>query len=443
MLARGAQTNAKEDTRILLLTSLSADLSQYGTNLTASAPGAYELNSARCSLALTREVYARCSFSAAEADAIVVAHHNAGLSSFSFALGTNGAGRLNAVINGGTAIWTAAAVVPAADLSISWSTRTNPDTTGASDAMVSEIVVYSHTTGEWLTNEQVTHAVAATATTHTLSVGGVWDGAAIVSGPATAPTKIRVSSSFHSSVEVAEDWIAARTAYAGDLDDQIDEPLGPTVASGLGSSPQIVGRAQVGYAAAHARATQRRGWSSLVNEAYLDPVTFSNSAVNGRWPDHWRRDAPGSSYAMPLPFLRWVALPPGSTHAFVRVHVRSWVTSGAAVPLGIRCYAMNRPPDTTQIGAAPAPTLEYAYRGAVLTADHGSGGTGEWLDLGLVRLPRFTGPAKGWTETTHLCLAYAWDPAAASANDANARAQILAWHVRPVQVWTPGGLFGG
>ena len=147
--------------------------------------------------------------------------------------------------------------------------------------------------------------------------------------------------------------------------------------------------------------------------------------------------------ALPLPFLRWIAVPPGATHAFVRVHLRSWVTSGSAVPLGIRCYALNRPPDTTQIGAAPAPPLEYDYRGAVRTVDHGSTGTGEWIDLGLVRLPRFTGPAKGWTETTHLCLAYAWDPAAASVNDVNARAQIFAWHVRPVQVWTPGGLFGG
>ena len=53
MLARGAQANAKEDTRLLLLTSLTADLSQYGTNLTASGAGGYELNSARTSLPTT------------------------------------------------------------------------------------------------------------------------------------------------------------------------------------------------------------------------------------------------------------------------------------------------------------------------------------------------------------------------------------------------------
>ena len=49
----------------------------------------------------------------------------------------------------------------------------------------------------------------------------------------------------------------------------------------------------------------------------------------------------------------------------------------------------------------------------------------------------------GWRDTVHLVLAYAIDPASASSNDSNARLKINAWSVVSVQVWTPGGFFGG
>jgi hypothetical protein len=440
MLARGAQTNAKEDTRLLLLSSnLTADLSQYGTNLTASGASSYETNSARAALASAREVYVRITLTAAEANRVLIAHHNTALTNLTYAIVTNGSGQIEVQAGAGTSIWKGP-VAPASDLSIAMSTRVNPDTTGASDALISTFVVYDHTVGEWLAIDQATHAAPTTASNYTLSVGGLLSGGFIVNAPTNAPTRVRVSSSYHSSTEFGEDWVAARTAYAGDLADEVEEPLGPDVSCGLGSSPELVGRAQVGFAAAHSAAVQRRAWSPLVNEVYVDPATGGGGT--GGWPDHWLRTAPGSAnYQMPLPFLRWVPVPAGASHAYVRVHVRSWVTSGAAVPIGIRVYAMNRPPDVAQIGAAPSPPLETAYRGEVLTVDHTSTGTGEWLELGLLRLPKFTGPAKGWTDTAHLALAYAVDPAASSANDANARFQIVAWHVRPVYVWTPGGLY--
>ena len=43
-------------------------------------------------------------------------------------------------------------------------------------------------------------------------------------------------------------------------------------------------------------------------------------------------------------------------------------------------------------------------------------------------------PVQGFRDTVHLCLAYAIDPAAASANDANARIEVRSWHARPTTV---------
>jgi hypothetical protein len=146
---------------------------------------------------------------------------------------------------------------------------------------------------------------------------------------------------------------------------------------------------------------------------------------------------------MAVPHLRWVPVPVGATHAIVRVHVQSWVTSGDAVPIGIRTYAMNRPPQVNGGVAQQLPALDSTYCTGLLTVDHTSTGVGEWLELGVVRLPIVTASIAGWQDTVHLVLAWAIDPAGASSNDAAARLRINAWSVTPVEIWTPGGYFGG
>ena len=436
---------AKEDTRLLLLGSATVDSSQYATNLTASGAGGYETNSARSALATSCEYYARCTTLAAEADLVFLAVHNVAVTDVTYALANNGSGRFTVISGTGAVLWNSPATAPAGDCSFSFSTRPNPRTTGASDAQISEVVIYDHTAGSYLAIEQFAHATPTASSAYTLSVGGIWTGATLVSTPTNAVTKARISNAWHPSTEVAEDWISERTAYAGDLDDVPIEPFPLTVASGIGDSGEFIGRAQLGFAAAQTKAVRHRQWSPLVNEAYPDAGLIAVSS--GEWSTRHLTAAPGSTaYTMAVHWLRWCAVPRGATHARVRVHVQSWVVSGAAVPIGVRVYAMNRPPDVNAIGglqAQPLPDLDYAYATALLTTDHTSTGVGEWLDIGLVRLPVVQEPITGWRDTVHLCIAYAIDPASASANDPNARIKINAWSAVPVQVWTPGGFAGG
>jgi hypothetical protein len=104
----------------------------------------------------------------------------------------------------------------------------------------------------------------------------------------------------------------------------------------------------------------------------------------------------------------------------VRLQVRSWVTSGLAVPLGLRVYSLNRRPDDPAGGP-----LVVRQVGEVVSRNDTSTGTGGW---DIEQLLELAVGSDGWT---YLCPAFQVDPAGASANDANARAQIRAFHAVP------------
>jgi hypothetical protein len=427
------QSLAREDTRLLLLGDTVTDESQYATDLTATGAAGYELTSARAALTgeTGREIYARCTMAASEADTIWAASASTDGLTAAWAIGTDNLGRLYCRA-GGSAIWTGA-TSPAGDLSFSWSTRANPDTTGASDALLSEVVIYDHTAGDWVTIEQFTHAVQSAPGGYTLTVGGVWvsGGTGLVRAPSTPVTKARVSNAWHPSTEVAEDWIVERAQHTH-VYDRVTEPLG--AGAELGNQGAWAGQANVGFAAAHANGLRGRMLSPIIRETYpeaptLSSATWTDTATRNRW----MPGPGGATVRLDCTKLRKLNVK-GVRYAHVRVQVQSYVTSGSAVPVELRCYAMNRP----HIGLGlnldghPMPGLKYAFVSSILSIDHGSGGVGQWLDLGALKLPAMDEPIPGWVDTVTLVLGYEIDPAAASANDANARLIIKAWQVLPL-----------
>jgi hypothetical protein len=433
--AQGAQANAKEDTRFLALGgALTTDLSQRLTNITASGAGAYEAPSTRSILAGDRTVSVRWTATAAEVGVVLIVCANAAQTDIVWSIATDGAGKLCAYINASVGVLSTTNAVAAKDYTVSVSQRANPDTTGASDAVISELVLYNHTDGTVDDIVQAAHVVPTTATgPYNLSVGGWWNGLLLTNVPTNAPTEARVSSSYHPPAEVFEDWVGARTAYAGTAADGPVEPIGPRPSSsGLGDESQFAGRANFAYPAALALAVRKRSWSPAVNELLNDDAEMPTAQQ-----DHWASSPPGDSrYTFDLAWLRWVTVPAEATHVRVRVHVRQWVTAGLAVELGIRCYALNRPHTKAKIGAQDAPSLTAYYREALSTLDD-EFGPGVWLDLGAVALPRFDAQISGWTNTVHLALAYAVDPNETSGNDANARFVIDGWTAVPAVLDIP------
>jgi hypothetical protein len=433
--AQGAQANAKEDTVYLALGgALTTDLSQLLTNLTASGAGAYEAPSARSILTGARTVSVRWLATAAEANLVLLICGNAAQTDMVWAIGTEVGGKICFYINGVVGVLTSTAAVAAKDYTVSVSTRANPDTTGPSDRQISEMMIWNHTDGVLVELLQATHALSAAGTgPYNLSVGGWWNGGGLTGVPTNAPTEARVSTSHHPHVEELEDWIGARVAYAGTADDGPAEPLGPIPASsGLGDESQLAGRHPWGYVAAHALGVRHRSWSPILNEILNDTQPMPTAQLS--W---WAAAAPGDPrYTMDLAWLRWCQAPEWATHVRVRIHVRQWVTAGAAVPVGFRCYGFNRPHTVAKIGAIDAPTLEGNYREQISTVDDELG-PGVWLDLGPVAIPRFEPVVTGWTNTFHLALAYAIDPNSVSGNDAAARFVIDAWVAVPAVLDVP------
>ena len=444
-LVSGAVANAKEDTVLLLLGGvLDTDESQYSSGLTLSASGAYkDPDPLRVIYGSTgRELYIRLEVDPAGADSVFLIHADpAAIASNTYKIHYSG-GTIE-FTQGATLIHSlATSLGDVSDISIQWTTRPNPDTTGAGDAMLSEFTVYDHSAGDYLEIQaQERHTVSTSDIVWALSVGGFWDGASLTL-PSGLVSEVRIGrAGDHSSVEFHEDWVAQRSAPPADFDPVAIIPGPLTQASDLGDVGQWAGAANMGWAAAHARSHRRRQWSPLVNEVYpfADPWEKTPSEGGGTRPG-WTTLAPGSAtYQMRLEKLRWVPVPHGATHAWVRVQVRSYVTSGAAVPIALRVYAMNRPPVFDSIPLPPP--FEYSMiQSDLLTVDHTVTGVGEWLQWGgldgaLLKLPVYLDPSNvGMRGTVHLCLAYAVDPLLTSANDAAARITPRAFHCRPTTI---------
>lgn len=396
----------------------------------APSGAVYETSSARGSITgeTGREIYVRWSYDE-ETDAIAAAHHAADLSDQTWAIGTNGSAAIVLVQNN-TTLWSLANP-GAADLSISWSTRPNPDTTGSGDALLSEVVIYDHDASEYLAIEQLTHPVPTTSTSWTISVGGVWNGSAMQSSPGTMPTKFRLSAAWHPHAEMAEDWIAARAAHSHQYP-QTAEPIG--VGADVGAKAGWAGQPNAGFVAGHANELRGKLLSPLIAETYREATNLSgNTWTSSSTRQRWMPAPGGTELRLDVTKLRKLNVR-GIRWAHVRVQLQAWVITGSAVPVLIRCYAMNRPHIGLGVSleGEPMPTLKYQHVQAKVTDNHGSSGLGEWYELGPLQLPALEEPIPGWEDTVTFALGYLIDPDAESANDANARLKFKGWQILPL-----------
>lgn len=218
--------------------------------------------------------------------------------------------------------------------------------------------------------------------------------------------------------EIYDDWISSASAPSGDASIE-REPLPLSVASGQGDRNELQGPSGA-WSAKHMQLLRRRTVTGRAIRLAAETLTSSHHTTNAL-----TRIAVGSSdYLWRLGWLWVYPVPETISHVWVRVHADLWVTSGDAVPVGLRMYSATRPPQVNE----PAGPYDQRFVGEVVTRDDGGSGAGSWTELGALQLERGEGGRAGWT---YFMLAYAVDPAAASANDANARTIINAVHFSP------------
>jgi hypothetical protein len=169
----------------------------------------------------------------------------------------------------------------------------------------------------------------------------------------------------------------------------------------------------------------RRCSSPLYNAPLRIRQTWQSTTLAGPF---WRGMPNASSWRAHLGWFRSYAVPETCSHIWVRAHVRTWTTSGAAVPLGVRIYSLNKRPGLGGI----EPFVPYFGQQTVTRDDDSS--VGAWCIESVIPVSR---SASG---RTYIALAFRIDPNAASANDANARFALNGVHVVPCFQQAEGGL---
>lgn len=370
-MAQGDVSNAKDDTRLLAtgaaIINCTTDLSHQADNLTAGAGWVSEADSARWDEAtLPLAVDVVCTANSTDTG-YLYSHENAlaGLR-VSIAAGPVVEVRVNAVLVASVAVTGIAG--SREGLVISWSMEANPFTTGAADAVRSEVHVFNTTDG--------THFQAAA--THEVPVNS--SGAAVWGARTTAGgnvysgvmTTIRWSvGRFHPAAESREDFVGLTAAPSLAFGERREVPV-PTRDSGVGAHGYFAGPIYQAAAAALGQVDIRQA-SPAVSELYRDVVSHDNTPSTVRsWPS-----PDGDGFTFFGMFLVRHPVPKTCNRLQVRVHLQCYRVD-VALPddVLVRCYSMKRPPGPGIANKAGQVAWTRFYQEVTVNSVDGSGTTG-------------------------------------------------------------------
>lgn len=321
---------------------------------------------------------------------------------------------------------------------VCWSSRANPDpTAGAGAAVVHEIKAQNTTTGD--VNKVQWTSAAQTTTTGKAFTWMAEDSVGTRKFSAALGTAVRFDAHWCTDVELREDW-DTQTALPTTATTSERPPLPLDLASGAGDAGEFYGLAPQWAGAAQHSMYRRTAWP-LVNRRYRSVTAYRTTSAGPTI-----RLAPGSTlYKLGRAHFHGpIPVHPGCDRAWVQVHAKLYVTSGASVPIGLRVYSFNkRPGDLGKLVLVNENNEPFAKSYVEMVVDRDdTGGVGSYINFtNLLKLERAGGGIR--EGKTYIGLAFAIDPASASGNDANARVEINALHVVQLKAEdTQGGLGG-
>lgn len=302
---------------------------------------------------------------------------------------------------------------------ISWSVEPNPLTTGASDALRSELRAWNVDHSSYV-QSVVTHAAPTSISTTAIWLARTTGGSAAFSG---STTRVRFSAGrFHPASEAREDLVATTTAPSLTLETRKEVPV-PTRASGIAAHDYFAGPIYMAVGAGLDQQDLRQA-GFVLNEQSRDAPDLDETFTTTRSisvPD-------AAGYTMLGQYLAYRPIPKTCNRLKVRVHVQAWRDGGAGDDdnIVIRIYSMNRPPD----GLANAnlePAWDRRFQAITVNADHGSGTTGgAWFTFSLLRVVRADNGFGTW-----LGLAFDVQDAGGAGSTADQRWRVRAWTVEP------------
>jgi hypothetical protein len=308
---------------------------------------------------------------------------------------------------------------------ISWAAEPNPATTGASDALRTELRAWNITDGTY-DQTVTTHGARDTETGAAVWGAGSTAGASPFTGVIYA---CRFGTAFHHSQTVRESFLS-NVAPPALLGESRREVIVPPKSTGLGDDGQLAGPL---FLRAALDTRQRDLWLAgpLVNEQYWDLVDHDGdrSVSNLTWCIEDPDDANRYLY---VAYLYRRPVPPSVNKVAARVFFQQYETiPGSPDDFTITLHSMSQPGPLYRPPTSPATYERHVASSGIMNEEHGSGATaGEWVDIGPCNVAR---DLQGYT---YLCLGFE------SRNQAaNQRWRIKALTINPVFSTVSAGAF--
>jgi hypothetical protein len=393
-MAQGDIPNSKGDTRFSSvdggagLADLALDLSQLADDIVVGVSSVYE-GAAQARWDVGAPAAWELDIDATDTDAGYLFTYEAGGSGVRLQLAA--AGVIDAYVDGvSIAQVTVASIDAGGDrVIISWSMESNPYTTGAGDAVRSELRALNLDDG---THYQVTstHAGPSSVAATAVWLASTSAGANAFTGTANA---LRFSAErFHPTAEAREDFDALTPAPTLVLEERVESPV-PSRVSAAGDDDQFTGPVYMAAAAGIV--------PTDVLQAGRDWAVRYRFAV-----DHSEVPSAPRSLAVPgdgaFTFLGQYAvlrvMPRPVNRLVVRVQVQSWRTD--AMPpdnVVLRAYLMNRPPTGLVDVQGPQPQWVRFWAELTVLVEDGDGPTGgAWYEFEPIGIARDDGNDAVW-----------------------------------------------
>jgi hypothetical protein len=425
---QGYEPLAKQDTLYLGvdggggITDLAVDLSQYDDDQATGATWHFEAAPAT-RFNLTTEWCGEFDVDCNDTDTGRFFTYDCATAASDYYLNLAAGGVVTAVLNSTTVATLTLPGIAVGDQQyvVQWSVQPNPLTTGAANALRSELCAWNVDTGAF-DKAVATHVVRPAET----GAMNIWAARTTGTTPFTGvPHAVRFGERFHSASEAYVDFVASVSEPSTVIDTTCEhESLPADTTTGIHGRDNFHGPAAL-WAADKVNRLERRLLSPLYNKRFRDTPTWTDALLSAT--DAKVRAAPNETqYRMVLGWLQVAPAPETCSHLWVRCHVFSRAGAGAAVPVGVRFYSMSALPG--ELGFQEAHVTE------VVTRDDEVGVTfGQWDVESLVPIKR---NADG---KTYLAIALCVDPASASANDANSQIIVYGCHAVPCFKPVQGG----
>jgi len=427
-MAQGDEPNAKDDTRFYSTTSagLEVDLSQLADDISVGTNSFFE-SGAQARWDVSHPAAWELDVTMNDTDTGYLFTYESGGSGARLQLTTGGV--IDAYVDGSSV---AQVTVPDIDAGgdnviISWSTEANPYTTGAGNAVRSELRVFNVDDGSF-DQDIVTHAAITSVSATAIWLARSTGGSLAFSGTAN---ELRFSAGrFHPAAEAREDFVANTSAPTLTMETRREINV-PTRDAGTGDDNQFAGPIYMSTAAGIEQADLRQA-SHIWAERYRDQPDLDETIQTNRAlavPDDTDFTFAGQ-YLLHRPVSKSV------NRLLVRVHVQSFRTDIATPDnVLIRCYSMNRPSSGIEGFVGPVPVWTRFFREITVNADDGSGTTGgAWYTFDHIEIARDENDDGTW-----VALAFEVEDDGGGGTE-DQRWRIRAWTGEPGVEDVPGGL---